>query len=201
MWHHPKQRPGFREANSYKQEHIKFIGVWDTVGSVGIPLQAFQWWNKIHYGFYDTRLSSIVDFAYHALAVDEKRGNFKPTLWHQSNNLHHRTYKQVLEQCWFRGVHSNIGGGYPDEGLSDITLQWMIENARRAGLAFYDDLVKKRVKPNVTGTLHDSLSGIYTILPKYPRKICKTNDGNESVHLAVGERLKKTGEPLPQNLK
>ena len=89
----------FRDANSYAT-NIKFIGVWDTVGALGIPVSWFQWYNKMKYSFYDTTLSSSVDNAYHALAVDEKRSNFKPTLWTPSENASTRTTPQV----W-----SNIG--------------------------------------------------------------------------------------------
>ena len=59
----------------------------------------------------------------------------------------------MLEQRWFAGVHSNVGGGYPDEGLADLALKWIIEKARAAGLAVEDSLVKEDVKPNEEGKL------------------------------------------------
>jgi uncharacterized protein (DUF2235 family) len=92
---------------------------------LGIPLPAFRMYNQERYKFHDTTLSSTVDFAYHALAVDERRVFFQPTLWHLSKNTKGGTTQQ-LEQRWFAGVHCNIGGGYVDRGLSDLTLDWMI---------------------------------------------------------------------------
>jgi uncharacterized protein (DUF2235 family) len=112
----------FRKSNSYDVACIKFIGVWDTVGSLGIPLNAFQWYNKSRYTFYDTTLSSIVEHAYHALAVDEQRKTFIPALWVKSDNTASRDFKQVLEQRWFAGVHSNVGGGYDDSCLSAMAV-------------------------------------------------------------------------------
>lgn len=103
----------FRMEYSYEVSKIKFIGVWDTVGALGMPLFALQWYNKLKYAFYDTTLSSIVENAFHALSIDEKRSNFKPTLWERSTNPAKRDFKQVLEQRWFAGVHANVGGGYP----------------------------------------------------------------------------------------
>ncbi|MGC4035056.1 MAG: DUF2235 domain-containing protein [Chitinophagaceae bacterium] len=113
---------------------IKFLGVWDTVGSLGIPLPWFNWWNK-KYLFHDVKLGSQIQYAYHALAVDEQRKSFAPTLWEPSNNEGSNN-KQISEQVWFAGTHSNVGGGYVDNGLSNITLNWMIDKAKDTGLEF-----------------------------------------------------------------
>ncbi|HMI78670.1 MAG TPA: DUF2235 domain-containing protein, partial [Ferruginibacter sp.] len=87
---------------------IKFIGVWDTVGSLGIPLPAFQFKNKNRYKFHDVTLSSTIEHAYHALAIDERRALFAPTLWQKSNTVKNdNTHPQQMEQRWFAGVHSN----------------------------------------------------------------------------------------------
>ncbi|POY36335.1 hypothetical protein C3K47_11345 [Solitalea longa] len=116
---------------------IKFIGVWDTVGALGIPTQFALFSKNKKYRFHDVQLSSYIENAYHALAVDERRTNFKPTLWETSKkNIKNGEKKQTLEQVWFPGVHSDIGGGYKTKGLSFIALLWMIDKAKKTGLEF-----------------------------------------------------------------
>ncbi|MBS1556502.1 MAG: DUF2235 domain-containing protein [Bacteroidetes bacterium] len=185
----------FRKDNSYEVASIKFIGVWDTVGALGIPVNALQWFNKKKYSFYDTTLSSIIENAYHAVSIDEQRANFKPTLWQKSANLTHRNFEQVLEQKWFAGVHSNVGGGYPDEGLADIALQWIMEKAARTGLAFDEQRARGDVKPNPKGTLYNSRKGIFALTPGELRTI---SDGR--VHDTVYERMKEVQEYKPKNI-
>src|SRR5690606_25857256 len=80
--------------------------------------------------FHDTDLSSTVDAAFQALAIDEKRRPFKPTLWTQQTIPD----GQQLEQVWFPGVHCDVGGGYLDHQISDIPLCWMVDRARSCGL-------------------------------------------------------------------
>ena len=115
----------FRRMYSDEEPDIHFVGVWDTVGSLGIPGLRGRLANRL-WGFHDTALSSHVSFAYHALAIDEQRGPFKPTLWQQQEHAQ----GQTLEQVWFAGVHSDVGGGYPDCGLAEIPLLWMAQRAQ-----------------------------------------------------------------------
>lgn len=114
----------------HEQVRIKCIGVWDTVGSLGIP---GDWAKNLSFAsrwyFHDVRLGSHVDVALHALAIDEKRAAFPPTLWEKPIGQPLPS-GQIVEQVWFAGVHSNIGGSYPDSDLSDITLDWMIKRLR-----------------------------------------------------------------------
>jgi uncharacterized protein (DUF2235 family) len=84
---------------------IRCIGVWDTVGSLGIPDSRFC---QKAYSFHDTELGPGVEYAYHALAIDEQRGPFQPAIWRR--NAEPRV-EQIVEQVWFAGVHSNVGGG------------------------------------------------------------------------------------------
>jgi hypothetical protein len=101
---------------------IRACCVFDTVGSLGIPLP-FNKKNVKPYSFVNTKVAQGIQFAFHALAIDEKRHFFTPTLWEwpdQPNRL------RVLKQCWFPGCHSNIGGSYADSGISNISLAWMI---------------------------------------------------------------------------
>lgn len=184
----------FRSKYSYEVTHIKFIGVWDTVGSLGIPLRWFQWYNRRKYSFYDTTLSSIVEHAYHAVAIDERRGNFKPTLWTPSKNKSPE-FKQVLEQRWFAGVHSNVGGGYPNEGLSNIALRWIMQKADDIGMAF-EPKWKEAAPVEKPWTLVNSRSLIFRLTPSYIREISSLADIDESVH----ERMKEDPTYVPENV-
>ncbi len=109
--------------------NIEMIGVWDTVGSLGIPAM-FGKNEPILYGFLDTSLHPSIRRAYQALAIDERRMEFPPTLWTSP-----AADDQILEQVWFSGVHSSVGGG-SGCGLADITLAWMMQKAEDAGLTF-----------------------------------------------------------------
>jgi uncharacterized protein (DUF2235 family) len=186
----------FRNNNSFEVSTIKFIGVWDTVGALGIPLNSFQWFNNKKYSFYDTALSSIIENAYHAVAVDEKRSNFKPTLWTKSTNSTARDFEQVLEQRWFAGVHSNVGGGYSDEGLADISLKWIIEKAKQAGLAFDEAMINEDLQLNVAGSLYNNRKGLFAFTPAEDREII---DG--IIDDSVFERMTKVPDYKPKNVK
>jgi uncharacterized protein (DUF2235 family) len=111
---------------------IKMVGVWDTVGSLGIP-SVIGGVDPVLYGFLDTTLHPDVLHAYQALAIDERRAEFPATLWTSS-----RSPGQTIEQVWFAGVHCDVGGGYSETGLSDITLSWIMSKARALGLTFED---------------------------------------------------------------
>jgi Uncharacterized alpha/beta hydrolase domain (DUF2235) len=91
--------------------------------------KVYRGWER-EWGFHDTRLSSHVRHAYHALAIDEQREPFRPCLWRQDPV----PGDQTLEQVWFSGVHSEVGGGTSDAGLSDIALLWLVSRAQACGL-------------------------------------------------------------------
>jgi uncharacterized protein (DUF2235 family) len=114
---------------------IKMVGVWDTVGSLGIPGTLFNVLNQKKYGFLDTALHPCVERAYHAMSIDERRAQFKPTLWTHPDGSFRPNDAQV-EQVWFPGVHSDVGGGYQECDLSNITLSWMMRKAKENGLLF-----------------------------------------------------------------
>lgn len=149
----------FREKFSH-QPRVKFIGVWDTVGALGVPLDGpFRLLNHF-WRFHDTELSGCVDNAFQALAIDEHRKPFKPAVWHQDPE---DAGKQTLEQVWFAGAHSNVGGGYKDSGLSDIALLWMIEKAKGCGLEFNTADVAE-LKPAFDAALVNSQTLFYKLL-------------------------------------
>ena len=140
----------FRASHSVEIE-IHFIGVWDTVGSLGIPDTA-SWFPfaRARYQFHDTELSKIVKYAYQALALDEHRADFKPALWTRNPDTlkagETRTSKKPeqieIEQRWFIGSHADVGGGNARDGagrkpdpLPDLPLAWLQDKAMSADLA------------------------------------------------------------------
>ncbi|MBJ6988957.1 DUF2235 domain-containing protein [Devosia sp. MC521] len=120
---------------------ITYLGVWDTVGALGVP--DYIWnadgFNKDH-RFHDTNLSPMVKSARHAVAIDESKADFKPTLWENLEELNTGRGKDPkaedapYQQKWFPGVHGGVGGGGPRRGLSDQALEWIWDGAGNAGL-------------------------------------------------------------------
>lgn len=143
-----------------KDIRIRFIGVWDTVGALGIP-DEWGGWLKTAKPFHDTDLGLSVQTARHAVALDEVRASFTPTLW---TNYGNRDVKQI----WFPGVHSDVGGGYIQTGLSDSALAWMIDEAAAAGLVFDPSRIKQ-IRPNYQDVLHDSYVGLLSKFKSQPR--------------------------------
>jgi hypothetical protein len=126
------------------------------------------------YAFHDTTLSSYVKNAYHALSIDERRGPFEPTLWVKKKkadgSYEDPTPGQTVEQVWFAGVHSDVGGGYAEAGLAEIPLRWMAAKAQACGLVFLPDSpVTKAADPR--GQLHDSMTWFYKLLGPYDREL------------------------------
>ena len=108
------------------------------------------------YQFHNVALTSWVENAFHALAIDERRKDYAPTLWEQNPDAEG---KQRMEQRWFAGVHSNVGGGAGDErddDQSDHCLRWLIERSREFGLEFDDALIERTVSPRDDGKLHQN---------------------------------------------
>jgi uncharacterized protein (DUF2235 family) len=153
---------------------VKFIGVWDTVGALGYPLPFFRFWKPIlsalgvNWWFHDTDLSRTVQHAYQALAIHERRTDFMPTLWLQQlddKGLPQRS-DQTLEQVWFTGVHSDVGGGYGATGLSDLAFRWMLNKAATCGLSLRPGSFEPGplLAPNPLGHQHESLTGAFLLL-------------------------------------
>jgi uncharacterized protein (DUF2235 family) len=162
----------FRRSFSH-EPRIRFIGVFDTVGSLGVPVQGLPLAGLVNrrFRFHDTDLSSRVDGAFHALAMHERRGAFPPTLWTLPEGADTDAIRehQELEQVWFTGVHSDVGGGYDHHELADITLLWMVSKAEQYGLAFTPGGFAP-VDPDAVADKHDSLKGFYRVLPRCDRQ-------------------------------
>ena len=186
----------FRGKTRSPRIPVRFIGVWDTVGAYGIGGVLGQLAGKAR--FHDSLLSSDVQFACHAVAIDERRAAFRPTLWEQTDGG--RAKGQVLAQSWFTGAHSNVGGGYQDSGLSDIALHWMAARAEARGIEF-DPGWRGRLFPDVFGELRDSREGIYKLLCESVRSIGAQSNGCEFLHQTPHDRLQRDPTPyLPENL-
>jgi len=189
----------FRKTYS-NEPRAKFMGVWDTVGALGLPVGGLLQFVNKRWSFHDMTLSSWVENAFQALAIDERRKPFRPSIWEQSSKAN----GQVLEQVWFAGVHSNIGGSYPRAGLSDITLLWMIAKAEACGLAVDWNCVSAidNPRPDAFGELYDSQTVWYKItgLGDYIRPIGQ-KDKESAADTAVS-RLENVGSKYqPPNLK
>jgi len=197
----------FRDNFSWPKFDVEFIGVWDTVGALGIPLTGLRWFTRRDEQFHDTKLSRMVRRAYHAVAIDERRGPFKPTLWEK-----HPDSDQKVEQAWFAGVHTDVGGGYEDRALANITFQWMAIRAYDAGLEFDHQYLERELGINLVqpstidnrdynGKLNNSLTGIYLGLPRYIRVIGEDGSKCETVwHTAKRRADEKVSGYPPENL-
>jgi uncharacterized protein (DUF2235 family) len=183
----------FRSAFCHEVK-VKFIGVWDTVGALGIPLDVLKDLNMKFYEFHDTKLSNIVENAFHAIAVDEHRQDYDVCLWNPDS-------MQQLEQRWFLGAHCDVGGGYSDRRLSDLTLGWMQDKAMGLGLALNPVAAGPQ---NYLGEYADSygkfLGGIYARKnPRHYRAIGATRLGKEIIDDSVHLRRKEDRDYEPQN--
>ena len=146
---------------------IRCLGVYDTVGALGVPIPAFAIIGNLFFRgvarFHDTVLSNIVENAFQALAIDERRGPFVPALWTAApgywkrgsgDNAAHGV--QRVLQVWFAGAHADVGGGYQDRALADISLGWMLRRAIEAGLELPDSALPTGDRLNPLAERHDS---------------------------------------------
>ncbi|MBE9224381.1 DUF2235 domain-containing protein [Phormidium sp. LEGE 05292] len=202
----------FRQQNSKKVSHqatfledsipIKMLGCWETVGTLGIPdvlpFPAIEKIWNINYQFYDATLSPIVENAFHAVAIDEKRIIFPSTPIKKNP----KNPNQVVEEVWFAGEHSCVGGGNKDyRGLSDYPLQWMIQKAQKLGLEFFSTKNESedfQIKPDPTTYFDNTVAGLYLLRGESWRSI---NSPRIAVHTSVVKRLKACPDYRPQNLK
>jgi uncharacterized protein (DUF2235 family) len=197
---------------------IWFQGVWDTVGALGVPLPCIPKVSRADFAFLETDLRINDTHAYHALAIDEHREAFAPTLWtkrtpKQGDTFPPRSIDKV-EQRWFVGAHANVGGGYEDDLLAQIPLRWLMNKAIMHGLEFKDSVVidgDENTCP-IRDSLAEMAHGIYEVLTfgkHYYRPIgidpidsgdAITTTINESIDTTVFERWRKDPTYRPKNL-
>ena len=147
----------FRAQYSHASRKVQFVGVWDTVGALGVPFSLMGMF-QAHDEFYDTKMGANVQFARHALAIDERREDFEPTLWTPRQSVD-------LKQVWFAGVHSDVGGSYaPDKQTgalaADAPLAWMLDEARSAGLVT-ESHIRAALTDGTAAPLHNSRTHVY----------------------------------------
>jgi uncharacterized protein (DUF2235 family) len=171
---------------------IRMIGVYDTVGALGVPLLGTNVNDPI-VGFHDTTLGDIVETAVQALAVDEKRGPYVPTLWTQAADATALAGQSVL-QVWFPGVHSDVGGGYGDKGIGNITWDFMMRQAVARGLLIDPGQPTPPLTLDALPAQHDSfdqtwqeLSTRLKFVPEGVRSVGATTRGprGETLNVAV----------------
>ena len=183
--------PGaFRDQYSLREPvTIKFVGVWDTVDAVGLPVDELSTMiDRVFYPhrFPDQNLSRQVERACHAIAVDDERYTFHPVLWNEDGEDDSGRIKQV----WFPGMHSDVGGGYPDDDLARVSLCWMISQvsfakSRGEGLRF--DPVRLREieqRAQSLGKMHDSRRGLgvyYRYRPRHVASLCHDPDSGVAI--------------------
>jgi len=206
--------------------HIKFVGVWETVGTLGIPWFHIRFISRSTLDFHHTGLRRPMENGFHALAIDEHRQHFPPTLWTLRRppkdgpnvtiaapdpNAAPRPLTSV-EQRWFVGSHDNIGGGRKNDALANIPLRWIMQKASLHGLAFRNDVVVD--SDAVNAPIYDSYSdfcfGVYARrYHPYFRPIGgspkEQTDGahanvNETIDVSVFERWRSDPQYRPTNL-
>lgn len=147
-------------AVSFPPVRISALGVFDTVGALGIP-GMLRSLTAQRYQFHDTTLGSNIEVALHALAADEKRYSFAPALWQMPS---HKGYGSV-EQVWFPGVHSDVGGDYAEDGVGRIVLEWMLKRIRALGAVHGIDVKLRpaatRIHTDREAPLHESRTPLF----------------------------------------
>lgn len=196
--------PSKRNSLTYQQNirpEIKLMGVWDTVGALGAPTPILRRFTKPLVGFFNTHLSPDIKNAYHALAIDERRGVFQPDLWTGKINS-----DQTVEQTWFAGVHSDVGGGYEQATLSNVALSWMVSKSRALGLDFSTEYLCYRGEMRADD-IHDSYNWAYAAMEKLGvkqgvRQLQGEFDNpaiNVSIHESVIQRMEQVESYQPIN--
>jgi uncharacterized protein (DUF2235 family) len=158
-YRNPAQRTALLGPLNFYDAKITMVGVWDTVGSLGIP--ALFGGVAASAQFLDTGLHPDIQTAVHAVSIDERREEFPATLWTGAP-----APGQTILQYYFPGVHCDVGGGYPDSSLADITLGWMMRNAAAQGLVFDPDIYSAFTTPghsNPLGIAHESWTPLWGI--------------------------------------
>ncbi len=225
------------DQSSHGAIPIKFIGMWDTVSALGFPQDwnitgigmlvlnwlfkaldhLFDFWIFAH-RFYNYELTANIQFACQVLAIDDERKSFTPLVWDE-NRVDERKKDENgqeigthIEQVWFAGAHSNVGGGYGRAGLANVSLDWMMTRAHHHGLEFQKEPVDEiRRNANVQGRLVNSRDGFaiyYRYHPREIQKLCWNKKlrrsilrGKVKIHRSVFERMiRKTGNYAPGHL-
>jgi len=193
------------DKNQRPVDHIAFLGLWDTVAAYGLPVDEmtrgvsrYLWPLELP----DRQLNPRVRKACHALSLDDERTTFHPLLWDERLEKiakgTRKTDSERITQVWFAGVHSNVGGGYPDDSLAHVSLTWMLSEARRRGLTLKaapgadpDAFTRVRSTQDKDGRIYDSrngLGGYYRYGPRSVAALSNTKfsaDKRDRVKIAI----------------
>ena len=186
----------FRSDYCHRSRRVHFVGVWDTVGALGIPFSLMGLFEGKD-EFYDTKMGSNVSFARHALAIDEQREDFEPTIWSSRTGVD-------LKQVWFAGVHADVGGSYPpdkDSGLiaADAPLEWMVSEAKKEGLKIEPQLTDRLTEGSKART-HKSRNHVYRFKTPLHRPLL-VDDKPTKIHPSVKQRYLADSSYRPPQLK
>ncbi len=187
----------FRAQHS-REIRVRFIGVWDTVGALGIPVSHVPF-SSDYYSWHDTDLSKIVEYAYHAVAADERRRDYAVAVWTKI-----KPENIEVEQRWFVGAHANVGGGYdkrPPDTLPNPPLRWIQDKAEMAGLKLK---IKGTPGPQdslaeVDDSFKKFMFGIYRVF-KNPYDRPFESGANETVDATVWQRWRAMTAYRPVSL-
>jgi len=205
-WYSLRGFKRFDEVEMVQVPSIRFLGLCDTVDAYGLPLDEMTrgidlWIWPL--SFADQELNKKVERACHAISLDDERTTFHPVLWNEANEQRvfpgtRRSGKsekpitsvkhERLSQVWFAGVHTDVGGGYPDDALAHVPLKWIMDEAAELGVIFMPDARKELAERAVPlGPIHNSRSGLARYYRYGPRKIellCDdTIDRDSPVHI------------------
>jgi uncharacterized protein (DUF2235 family) len=197
---------------------VKFVGVWDTVGSVGWKTGNIRGVSRSQFDYLQTGLRIHILNAYHALAIDEHRDDFSPTLWDRrlskgkGDVVAQPRLLASVEQRWFVGAHANVGGGYETDLLAQAPLRWMMKKAESQGLRFRSEVdldgdalkapINDSYKEFAGGWYAKVFSPLYRTIGREPevRKKGTYLNVNETIDASVFERWRADPNYRPSNL-
>ncbi|MGY3698661.1 uncharacterized protein (DUF2235 family) [Bradyrhizobium sp. USDA 3240] len=215
--------PPTAAASNRRIEGIRFLGLWDTVAAYGLPVDEMTrgvskwiWPLELPSRVLDQR----VQRACHALALDDERTTFHPVLWDEPTQRpiadeRRNVSSERISQVWFSGMHSNVGGGYPDDSLAHIPQYWIMREAVKCGLRFKsapdadpDSLLNTKSGRDKDGRLYDSRSGLgsyYRYGPRSLAELCNEKFSNRpgdgvfiqtpKIHESVFKRIENNAHP------
>ncbi|KJA29446.1 hypothetical protein HYPSUDRAFT_196803 [Hypholoma sublateritium FD-334 SS-4] len=195
---------GHKRAALWKDKFtIKFIGVWDTVGSLGLPreIDPIREKRRPLFGLPDCMLGEHIEAAYQALAINEMREDFVCAKFYQT--AAGKNKGQILKQTWFSGCHADIGGGYLEHDLSDLSLIWMVANVQNY-LFIDEDYLRQLIRPVAPWgeqKPHNSRTGVFELSLEAQRTLPSSpnEQTNETVHSSVVRRMQGMSK-LPKAL-
>ncbi len=216
--HSPQDVLSEVKTDTHAGAKIKFLGVWDTVGALGVPGGLFPAGNARQFAFHNTNPCAAMEHGCHALAIDEHRHDFVPTLWTEPAPAGVK-----IEQVWFAGAHADVGGGYVTRALANIPLVWMANKAEADGLVLDWDCLPVPAALQDLAASHNSSSGLFSFdrfsptfrevlqkpfeVPAFERLYAPLDENglrlatiNEAVHRSVVRRYFKSASVCTKDL-